>query len=164
MMKKLIDWIKGLFVKYKELILYFIVGVFTTLINFGCFYLLNLIFGEKLYLVNNVVAWIIAVIFAFIANKLWVFESKSLALKTVVKEFAEFISARFFSFLVDEGGMWFLVEMLNFDRYSFTLFGFEITGKLIAKGILTVVVMILNYIFSKFVVFRKKKDDKTRPA
>lgn len=164
MMKKLIDWIKGLLIKYKELVLYFIVGVFTTLLNFSAFYLLNLVLGENLYLLNNIIAALLAITFSYIMNKLFVFESKSFAFKTVAREMVEFYSARFLSLIIDESGMWFLVEILNFDRFSFTVFGFLVTGKLIAKGILTVVVIILNYIFSKFVVFRKKKDDKTRPA
>lgn len=164
MMKKLIDWIKGLLIKYKELVLYGIVGTATTVLNFSSFYLLNLALGDGLYLVNNIIAAIIAITFSYIMNKLFVFESKSFAFKTVAREMVEFYSARFLSLIIDESGMWFLVEILNFDRFSFTVFGFTVTGKLIAKGILTVVVVILNYIFSKFVVFRKKKDNKTRPA
>lgn len=164
MMKKLMDQIKELFVKYKELILYCIVGAFTTVINFSAFYLLNSALGEDLYLVNNVIAVLIAITFSYIMSKLFVFESKSFAFKTVAREMLEFYSARFLSLIIDESGMWLFVEILDFDRFSFTVFGFTVTGKLIAKGILTVVVIILNYIFSKFVVFKKNKDNKARPA
>lgn len=156
-MKKIINIIKDLLKKYKELVLYAIVGVLTTLVNFVAFYLLNLVLGEDLYLVNNIIAWIIAVNFAYINNKLWVFESKSFAAKTVIREMVEFYSARFLSLIIDEAGMWFLVEILDFDRFSFSVLGFEVTGKLIAKMLLMVIVIILNYVFSKFVIFRKKK-------
>lgn len=153
----MMNMIKDILKKYKELVLYVIFGALTTLINFSLFFLLNLLFGEELYLVNNIIAAITAVTFSFIANKLWVFESKSFAAKTVFKEMAEFYSARLLSLVVDEGGMWLLVEVLNFDRFSFTVLGFEVTGKLIAKLTVTVIVVILNYVFSKFVIFRKNK-------
>lgn len=158
-MKKIIDLIKELLKKYKELVLYVIVGAATTLLNFSIFYLLNLVLGEDLYLVNNIIAAIIAITFSYIMSKLFVFESKSFAVKTVIREMVEFYSARFLSLIIDEGGMWLLVEILDFDRFSFTVLGFEVTGKLIAKLAVTVIVVILNYIFSKFVVFRKKKKD-----
>ena len=149
--------IKGLINKYKEPILYLIFGVLTTLVNFVSFYLLNKAAGEKYYLINNVIAWFFAVIFAYVTNKLWVFESKGFALKTVVKEIPEFFAARLFSLAVEEGGLWLFVDRLGFDRFSFSLFGFEFTGKLIAKVALAVIVVILNYFFSKFIIFRKAK-------
>lgn len=149
--------IKGLINKYKEPILYLIFGVLTTLVNFVSFYLLNKAAGEEYYLINNVIAWFFAVIFAYVTNKLWVFESKGFALKTVVKEIPEFFAARLFSLAVEEGGLWLFVDRLGFDRFSFSLFGFEFTGKLIAKVALAVIVVILNYFFSKFIIFKKNK-------
>lgn len=149
--------IKNALKKYKELILYILFGGLTTVVNFSVFYLMNRVAGEDLYLVNNVIAWLAAVLFAYITNKLWVFESKSLAAKTVLKELAEFFFARIFSLAVEEGGLWLLIGKLNFDRFSFTALGFEITGLLIAKLVLAVIVVILNYFFSKFVIFKKNK-------
>lgn len=151
--------IKDILKKYKELILYLVFGGLTTLVNFVVFYLLNVVTGEEYYLVNNIVAWFASVIFAYITNKLWVFESKSLAVKTVVKELAEFFSARIFSFAVEEGGLWLFVDKLGFDNFSFSVFGFEVTGKLIAKLVLAVIVVILNYFFSKFIIFKKNKKE-----
>ena len=153
----MMNWIKSVLNKYKELILYVLFGGLTTLVNFVVFYLLNIATGEEYYLVNNVIAWFAAVIFAYITNKLWVFESKSLAVKTVFKELAEFFSARIFSLGVEEGGLWLFVDKLGFDSFSFSLFGFEVTGKLIAKLVLAVIVVILNYFFSKFIIFKKNK-------
>ncbi|MCH5314664.1 MAG: GtrA family protein [Eubacterium sp.] len=149
---------KKLLIKYKELITYIIFGVLTTAVNFVTFWLMNLVLGEKLYLLNNVIAWIVSVIFAYVTNKLWVFESKSWKLKVIGKEIPEFVGARLFSLAVEEGGLFLFVNVMHFDKFSFKLLGFEITGTLIAKVILAVIVVILNYIFSKLVIFKKKND------
>lgn len=149
--------IKELFVKYKELITYVVFGVLTTVVNFVVFWLLNHIFGEHVYLLNNAIAWIVSVIFAYVTNKLWVFDSKSWNIKIVAREVVEFFAARLFSFGVEEGGLWLFVDKLGFGEYSFTVLGFEITGQIIAKVILAVIVVILNYFFSKFIIFAKKK-------
>ena len=151
--------IKDILKKYKEPILYVLFGGFTTVVNLVVFYLMNKAAGEELYLVNNVVAWLAAVIFAYITNKLWVFESKSFNLKVILKEIPEFFAARIFSLGVEEGGLWLFVDVLGFDSFSFSVLGFEVTGKLIAKLVLAVIVVILNYVFSKFIIFKKNKKD-----
>ena len=69
--------IKDLIVKYRELLLYLIFGVLTTLVNFLTYWIFTKILGEELYLINNAIAWVVGVIFAFVTNKLFVFESKS---------------------------------------------------------------------------------------
>ena len=147
--------IKKLYKKYEEVILYVVFGGLTTLVNFVSFWVFN-------YLVSNVIAWFISVVFAYVTNKLWVFESKSWAFKILLKEVPEFFAARLFSLGVEEGGLWLFVDKFGFDRYSFTVFNFEVTGKLIAKVLLAVIVVILNYFFRKFIIFatRGKKKDK----
>lgn len=152
--------IKELLKKYEELILYVVFGGLTTLVNFVAYWLLNKTLGENFYLVNNVIAWFVSVVFAYVTNKLWVFESKSWAPKVLAKEVPEFFAARIFSLLVEEGGLWLFVEKMGFDEFSFEIFGFEFTGKLIAKIVLAVIVVVLNYFFSKFVIFAKKKKNK----
>ena len=155
--------IKKLFNKYKEIINYVFFGVLATVVNLVSFKIFDLILGAKLYLITNVISWIITVIFAYVTNKLWVFESKSWAFKILLKEVPEFFAARLFSLGVEEGGLWLFVDKFGFDRYSFTVFNFEVTGKLIAKVLLAVIVVILNYFFSKFIIFAqksKKKDKK----
>lgn len=149
-MKKLIE-------KYKELILYVIFGGLTTLVNFASFKIFNMILGEEHYLISNVIAWFISVIFAYITNKLFVFESRSWRLKIIGKEIFSFFAARVFSFAVEEFGLYALVDLMGFDRYQIDIFGFVLGGKMISKIILAVIVVILNYFFSKLVVFRKKK-------
>lgn len=149
--------IKELFNKYKELILYVIFGVLTTLVNFGVFWVFTKVLGEKLYLLNNATAWVAGVIFAFVTNKLFVFESKSKKPGVVLKELAEFTGARLFSFGVEEGGMLLFISVLGLGEKSINILGFTLTGQFIVKIALAVVVVILNYFFSKFIIFKKKK-------
>ena len=153
-MKKITELIK----KYKELLLYVIFGGLTTVVNFIAFWICGKLLGEELYLVSNAIAWFVSVVFAYITNKLFVFESKSFAPKTLLKEIPSFFSARIFSFGVEEGGMWLFVDLLRFGEFSLNVFGFAISGQLIAKLILAVFVVILNYFASKFVIFRKKNE------
>ncbi|MBR3815968.1 MAG: GtrA family protein [Clostridia bacterium] len=148
--------IKVLFSKYRELIIYFVFGVFTTLVNLITFHLFSLLLGNEHYLVSNVVAWIASVIFAYITNKIWVFESKSWSVKVLLREIPSFFSARVLSFAVEEVGLFLLVDIAGMSVYGLSVFGFNITGELIAKVILAVIVVILNYIFSKFLIFRKR--------
>lgn len=149
--------IKELILKYKELLLYLVFGVLTTLVNLLTFWVFTKLLGEELYLINNAIAWVVGVIFAFITNKLFVFESKSWKSKTAGKEFVEFVGARLFSFGVEEGGLWLFVDALGFGEKSLTILGITITGQIIAKIALAVIVVILNYFFSKFIIFKKKK-------
>ncbi len=148
--------IKSLFIKYKELITYVIFGVLTTLVNFFAFWLFTKILGEELYLVNNAIAWLVGVVFAYVTNKLFVFESKGWSVKTISKELTGFLGARIFSFLVEEGGMFLFVSVLGMGEKALSLAGITITGQLVAKILLAVVVVALNYIFSKFFIFKKK--------
>ena len=143
-----------------ELIKYIIFGVLTTLVGFGTFMLFDAVLGEKLYLITNLLSWLLAVIFSFITNKIWVFSSKSWAPKTVVKEALSFAGARVFSLGVEELGLWLLVSVAGLGRMTpFTIFGFSVSGTLIAKGILMVVTVILNYVLSKFIIFKRKKEE-----
>ena len=103
--------IKNLIIKYKELIIYVIFGVCTTLVNFLTYKLFNVLLGVELYLVSNIIAWFVSVVFAYVSNKLFVFESKSWGLKLVAKEVSSFFAARVFSFLVEEAGLFLLVEI-----------------------------------------------------
>lgn len=144
--------------KYKELLLYAIFGVFTTVANFAAFWICSHAFGEEFYLVNNAVAWIAGVAVAFVTNKLWVFNSKTWKPKVVLKELSEFVAARLLSFVFEEAGMWLFIDVLTFGDKSLSAFGYTISGQIIVKLLLSVVVVILNYFFSKFIIFKKKKD------
>lgn len=149
--------IKELILKYKELIIYVIFGGLTTVVNIVVFTLSGMILGKERYLISNVVAWFAAVIFAYITNKLWVFESKSWDIKVLLKEVPSFFTARVLSFVIEEAGLFIFVDLLSFKDISLKILSFEIGGELIAKAVLAVIVVVLNYIFSKLVVFKKNK-------
>ncbi len=148
--------IKKLIIKYKELIIYGIFGVGTTVVNFLTYKLFNVLLGSEFYLLSNVIAWLVSVIFAYVTNKLFVFESKSWEPKLVSKEISSFFAARIFSFIIEEAGLFLLVDIFSMKEFSVDIFGLIVSGNMIAKVILAVVVVILNYFFSKLVVFRKK--------
>ena len=138
MFAKIIDILK----KYNSLILYAVFGVGTTAINIVAYYLLFNVLEIK-NVPSNIIAWIISVLFAFITNKLFVFKSKSLALKTVFKESASFFACRLLTGVLDVAIMYFAVDV--FFQNS-TLW----------KSISNIIVIILNYIVSKVFVFNKK--------
>lgn len=156
----MIETIKKLFNKYKELISYVFFGVLATVVNLVSFKIFDAILGEHLYLVTNIISWIITVIFAYFTNKLWVFESKSWKANVVIKEVIGFFSARIFSLVVEELGLWLMIDKMDIGKIDFDLLGFEINGNFIAKVIMQVIIVILNYVFSKLIIFKKK--DKTK--
>ncbi len=149
--------IMNLIIKYKELIIYFVFGVCTTVVNLIVFKISNVIIGEEYYLISNIIAWFISVIFAYITNKIFVFESKVWRKKVVFKELTSFFSSRVLTFFIEEGGLWLLVDVCKFDDISIDVFSITIGGKMIAKVIVGVIVVVLNYIFSKMFIFKKKK-------
>ena len=130
-----------LIIKNKEIIKYLVFGTLTTLVNILCFYILDKL-NIDIY-INNTISWIVSVIFAFITNKLYVFESKSLDIKTIFKEGTSFLGARIFSYFVDMGTIYLLFDGLRIN-------------KLISKIVSNIIVIIINYIFSKF-IFKKKE-------
>lgn len=148
--------IKELFFKYKELIVYVFFGGLTTLVNLVAFRVLSLIFGYDLYLVSNAIAWFICVIFAYITNKIWVFEVKDWSTPTLLKEIPAFFAARVFSFILEEIGLFVLVDLLKFNEFTLDLVVIDFSGEMVAKLILGVLVVIINYVFSKLVIFKKK--------
>ncbi len=149
--------IKILLRKYREGILYILFGGLTTLVNFAVLKLCNMALGEEIYLVSNVIAWLASVIFAYVTNKLFVFESKSWAPRLIAREMISFAGARVLSLGLEEVGLWILVDLCHMDRLTWTVFSIDIGGIMIAKLILAVVVVILNYIFSKLFIFKKNR-------
>ncbi len=142
----------------KETILYLVFGVLTTVVNLVSFKFLNIVLGKDLYLVSNVIAWFISVVFAFIVNKLFVFESKSWEVKSTLKEIGKFFSARVFSLVVEEVGLLLLVDVAGLKDFTLNwIESFPISGEMISKVILAVIVVIMNYFFSKFFIFGKDK-------
>lgn len=141
--------------KHREGILYIFFGALTTLVNFVLFFLFQWILGEHLYLLSNLIAWAGAVVFAFIVNKLFVFESRSFDGRLLLREGVEFAMARVFSLIVEELGLLLLLEIVGVGALELP-FGIVLSGELIVKVILAVIVLVINYFFSKLVIFKKK--------
>jgi len=135
-----------------ETISYLFFGVLTTVVNYIVFWLALRLMGENNALWANVIAFVAAVIFAYVTNKLFVFDSKSWAWAVLRREFPSFVGGRLFSFGLEELGLWLCVDVLAVGQY--TLLGID--GVMIAKAVLNVVVIVVNYILSKFLIFRKK--------
>lgn len=127
----------------REVIMYVICGVATTLVNQISYMILNYYID---YRIAASVAWVLAVLFAYIVNKLFVFESKSWKKDVVFHEFPSFIACRFLSFFFDMGFLMFAVMCLAMNENW-------------AKLVSNVFVIIANYFASKLIIFRKKEPD-----
>ncbi len=154
-MKKLLEKLIN-----RETVLYLVFGVLTTVVNFGVFKCFDLAFEQlftvDLTLLTNVIAWVASVAFAYVTNKLFVFESKSWKAAVLKKELPSFITARLFSLGVEELGLLIFVTILGFDSFVLDVFGITaIGGKMLVKIGLAVVVVAMNYVFSKFFIFKK---------
>ena len=123
----------------RETIIYTVFGVLTTVVDYVAFAIFH--YGIQLNeIIANTIAWTLAVAFAYITNKLFVFESKSFNIKTLTKEIPSFVLARVLSLIVTN---------------LFLVFAAYISlNRLLAKAIISVVVIVLNYIFSKLFVFK----------
>lgn len=142
--------------KYKEIILYLVFGVATTLVNWIVYAICTKAAGlsaEGLELtISNSIAWVFAVLFAFVTNKCFVFESKCTTKGLVLQEMSKFFGARILSGIFEIGlPIFFMAVGL---KQAF----FGIPGG-VAKVITSVVVIVMNYVLSKLVVFRKKQTD-----
>lgn len=139
---------KELWKKYKEIIVYLFFGVATTGVNWVVYALLVKVLPMT---IANTAAWAAAVLFAFVTNKWFVFESRSLEIRALLKEFGMFVSARLLTGVIEIAGLPFLYY-LGFQQSLFGVEGF------LAKALLSVLVVILNYIFSKILVFKGKNE------
>lgn len=137
------DKMRLLFAKFRNIIIYLFFGGLTTLVNFFVYFPLYnwLQFSGT---ISNVIAWAIAVAFAFLTNKPFVFKSKDWSLKIVLPELAKFVSCRVGSGLLETAAIWLFVDLLLWN------------GNWVKIGVSVVVVM-LNYISSKWLVFNRNR-------
>lgn len=124
----------------KETILYVIFGILTTIVNLIAYYLFSNIININ-YLISNAIAWIISVVFAYITNKFFVFNSSDINKDVIIEEFIKFMNCRLISGLSEVVLLFLFVDLLLMN---------DIVGKLII-GIL---VAVINFIFSKVFIFK----------
>lgn len=146
----MIEKIKALLVKYREIIVYVIVGGMTTVVSWGCKFLFGAIFYPGVTVptvaqntVLSIVENVSGILFAYYPNRRWVFQSKD---PNILKEFSGFVGSRL--------GTWGLSYVLNLLLVNVLHLDYRI-----ATVIVGVAVVIGNYVISKFLVFRKKKDE-----
>ena len=141
---KNINWktIKGLYLNYKEIVNYLFFGVLATIVNFVSYF----IFARVLKIdevIGSGLSWFVSVLFAYATNKIFVFDSKTETKKGLLKECASFFLARIVSGITcDVGTFALMVKVFHIN---------DIVSKIVTQ----VMVVIVNYLFSKFVVFRK---------
>ena len=166
--------------KFREIFWYFVFGVLTTIVNLIAFAVLREVFKVKwpvtigkwsfdLFVTFiNAIAWVVAVVFAYVTNKLFVFHTKG----NVKKEFISFVAARLFTFFAFELGLFSLSVMvmenacnMPKDDILISIFGIDIANIYLVKLFIAVFVVIANYIFSKLFIFKKKENsDEEEPA
>ena len=130
------------FHKYKEVISYLFFGGCTTLINIISYMLFRAANIDML--LSNSLAWVVSVLFAFITNKLFVFESRNVGFKKTMVECIYFFICRLLSLVFDLGFMYLLVDIFS-------------CNELLSKIVSNIIVIIINYVLSKLLIFKKKR-------
>lgn len=136
-----------LYKKYQEIINYLIVGVLTTVVSIVTYFLFSLVLDIEnniLFILANVLSWICAIIFAYITNKKFVFNTTTSNKKEEVKVFSMFVSSRITTLLIELAFMFITVKVI-------------LINDKIAKVIAQFIVIVLNYILSKLFVFKKNR-------
>lgn len=132
--------------KYKEVLLYLFFGVCTSVISILSYSIADVLLGIN-ELIANIISWILAVLFAFFTNRVWVFQSATHSGREFAIQLANFFGGRVVTLIVEEVIILIFITILDFP---------SIPVKVVAQ----IVVIVLNYIISKFWVFKKKNEDK----
>lgn len=128
--------------KHKEILLYLFFGGLTFLVSIASYGYCNLVLGIN-ELVANVISWILAVSFAFLTNRIWVFQAPTHSAAEFVAQLVTFFGGRVVTLVVEEVLLLVFITWLHFPS-------------MLIKILAQVIVIVLNYVISKLVVFRKK--------
>ena len=142
--EKINNYLVNIYLKYEEIIMYLIFGVLTTLVSIITYWLFAKQFHIS-YLISTSLSWIISVLFAFVTNKLLVFKSKRN--NHILSEIYSFYKYRVITLIIELSFMYYLVSIIKFND-------------MFAKVVVQIIVIILNYVFSKLFVFNHKKSSK----
>lgn len=137
----MIKKIKALLEQYKEIVLYLFFGGLTTLVNIVSYFVCTDIFNIY-YLAATAISWALSVAFAYVTNRTWVFTSKKHGLEAILREIVMFVSCRLLSGAMDMAIMFIGVSIIGIPDS-------------ITKFLTQILVVVLNYIFSKVFIFRK---------
>lgn len=150
----------------RETILYLIFGVLTTLVDAVVFWAMNRLIGVSYYLLNHTISFVAAVLFAYFTNKSLVFNSRDWSGKTLIRELISFFGGRLFTF-----GVGMLLLVIAEEVFHASDYVLHITKRLSFNGLeivkytlIAVITMVLNYVFSKVLVFRKKSKPESDDA
>lgn len=157
-----------IFEKYREIIIYLIVGVLTTIVSWGACFVAKLFLDPTQELQNfiiNTIGWVAGVVFAYPLNRKWVFKSNN---DKIVKEFMGFASSRLSTWILDILIMWFfvnicplnnlIIKVCSWLNISLATADIDSVNYWVVKiCISAVLVTILNYVFSKLLIFKKPK-------
>ncbi len=134
---------KSLLIKYREIISYLFFGVLTTAVDFVSYYVLTrFLHLEEGF--SNIIAQFFAILFAYVTNKLFVFDDKTNDFKTLIVQFGKFFSLRLITLILNSVMFIVMIDKLGIND-------------IITKVIVSVIVIILNYVFSKLIVFKAKE-------
>ncbi len=157
--------IKEVFSRYREVLMYLLFGVLTTAVDLGVYTPLTVLIdaetkflGISWHLYAQVIAWVAAVLFAFVTNKIWVFSSPDFSPRAIARELPAFAGGRVLTLLIQLALMWLLIDLCALHTLPLLVWASGIIG---AKGDfavrmgVSVIVIVLNYVFSKLFVFKK---------
>ena len=135
--------IKTLIKKYQDVLLYIFFGICTTLVNILSYWLCAHVFCITV-LPSAIIAWFVAVLFAYFTNRKWVFHSEATTRGEIVKEAVYFYVCRLTTGFVDWALMYVFVDVMRFND-------------IVIKTVANIAVIVLNFIASKLIIFKKKK-------
>lgn len=142
----------NLILKHKSFLIYAVFGVLTTCVNIFTFGICTKV-GLVTFWANGI-AWLLAVLFAYVTNRLWVFGSDKHTIKEIAREFLTFMICRLATGALDQFVMVFGVDYIGANYVPEKIqFNFSMLLKTASNGM----VIILNYVFSKVVIFKKEK-------
>ena len=133
---------EGFYKKNKSVLLYLFFGALTTAVSIATFFVCGTVAGINVHIANTI-SWIAAVTFAFVTNRIWVFDAKTNSKREFFSQARDFYVGRLATYFVEE-----LILLLFVN-------GLELNQDII-KIIAQVVILVLNYVISRFFVFRKK--------
>ena len=133
---------KNTYIKYKLQINYMLFGIITVFVSIFSYHIAYHVLDIP-NVISSIISWFLAVVAAYITNKIWVFESKVRGFLNILKEFFSFFYCRFLTGILEVSAMWIGVDILNINE-------------MLTKVASTIIAIILNYLFSRLYIFNKR--------